>query len=118
MKASETKLQKLIEGTSQFVVPLFQRTYTWEKRHWATLWDDLMELCEEAEPRNHFIGSLVTMPTRSVPEGVAKYLLIDGQQRLTTLFILLRCCATTQRIRELSLRRYKKRSLPTRTGKA
>lgn len=89
MKASETKLQKLIEGTSQFVVPLFQRTYTWEKRHWATLWDDLMELCEEAEPRNHFIGSLVTMPTRSVPEGVAKYLLIDGQQRLTTLFILL-----------------------------
>jgi uncharacterized protein with ParB-like and HNH nuclease domain len=89
MKASETKLQKIIEGTSQYVVPLFQRTYSWTQKEWGTLWDDLMDLCEEAEPRNHFIGSIVTMPTRSVPEGVAKYLLIDGQQRLTTLFILL-----------------------------
>jgi uncharacterized protein with ParB-like and HNH nuclease domain len=35
------------------------------------------------------MGSIVTMPTKSVPEGVAKYLLIDGQQRMTTLFILL-----------------------------
>jgi uncharacterized protein with ParB-like and HNH nuclease domain len=40
-------------------------------------------------PRTHFIGSIVNMPTVSVPEGVAKYLLIDGQQRLTTIFILL-----------------------------
>ena len=48
-----------------------------------------MELYEAEQPRNHFIGSLVTMPTTSVPEGVTKYLLIDGQQRLTTIFILL-----------------------------
>lgn len=89
MKASETKLQRIIEGTSQYVVPLFQRTYSWKEKEWGTLWDDLTDLCEEAEPRSHFIGSIVTMPTRSVPEGVAKYLLIDGQQRLTTLFILL-----------------------------
>lgn len=89
MKASETKLQRIIEGTSQYVVPLFQRTYSWKEKEWGTLWDDLADLCEEAEPRSHFIGSIVTMPTRSVPEGVAKYLLIDGQQRLTTLFILL-----------------------------
>lgn len=89
MKASETKLQRIIEGTSQYVVPLFQRTYSWSEKEWGTLWDDLSDLCEEDEPRSHFIGSIVTMPTRSVPEGVAKYLLIDGQQRLTTLFIVL-----------------------------
>jgi uncharacterized protein with ParB-like and HNH nuclease domain len=53
------------------------------------LWDDLVDLCASDEPRSHFIGSIVTMPTTSVPEGVAKYLLIDGQQRLTTIFILL-----------------------------
>jgi uncharacterized protein with ParB-like and HNH nuclease domain len=41
------------------------------------------------QAHNHFLGSIVTMPTKSVPEGVTKYLLIDGQQRLTTLFILL-----------------------------
>ncbi|MGC8624888.1 MAG: GmrSD restriction endonuclease domain-containing protein, partial [Phycisphaerae bacterium] len=44
MKASETKLQKIIEGTNQYVVPLFQRTYSWGKREWKTLWDDLMEI--------------------------------------------------------------------------
>ncbi len=53
------------------------------------LWNDLVELCGVDNPRTHFIGSMVTMPTSSVPEGVAKYLLIDGQQRLTTIFILL-----------------------------
>lgn len=67
----------------------FSAHISWKEKEWGTLWDDLADLCEEAEPRSHFIGSIVTMPTRSVPEGVAKYLLIDGQQRLTTLFILL-----------------------------
>ena len=89
MKASETKLQRMLEGTQQYVVPLFQRPYSWDKKEWDDLWTDLLELCEEEQPRTHFIGSMVTMPTTSVPEGVAKYLLIDGQQRLTTIFILL-----------------------------
>ena len=90
MKASETKLQALIEGTKQYVVPLFQRAYSWDKKEWEMLWNDLIELCEtDSSPRTHFIGSVVTMPTSSVPEGVAKYLLIDGQQRLTTIFVLL-----------------------------
>lgn len=59
------------------------------KKHWEILWDDIAELCETGDSRSHFIGSIVTMPTISVPEGVTKYLLIDGQQRLTTIFILL-----------------------------
>lgn len=89
MKASETKLQQILEGTKQYVVPLFQRSYSWDKKEWQVLLDDLLELNEQENPRTHFVGSIVTMPTTSVPEGVAKYLLIDGQQRLTTLFIIL-----------------------------
>ncbi|MCU0394241.1 MAG: DUF262 domain-containing HNH endonuclease family protein [Thermoflexibacter sp.] len=91
MKASETKLQKILEGTNQYVVPLFQRAYSWDKKEWSDLWKDINELCEsEGENRRtHFLGSMVTMPTVSVPEGVAKYLLIDGQQRYTTVLILL-----------------------------
>jgi uncharacterized protein with ParB-like and HNH nuclease domain len=89
MKASETKLQRVIEGTNQYVVPLFQRKYSWDTKEWNTLWEDLVELYEDDKPRSHFIGSIVTMPTQSVPEGVAKFLLIDGQQRFTTVFILL-----------------------------
>ncbi len=89
MQASETKLQPLIEGTKQYVVPLFQRQYSWEPKEWKALLDDLVDLSEGEYPRTHFIGSIVTMPTESVPEGVSKFLLIDGQQRLTTFFILL-----------------------------
>ena len=89
VKASETKLQPIIEGTKQYLVPLFQRTYSWEKKEWGFLWDDLIELSEMDNPREHFIGSIVTTSAVSVPEGVAKFLLIDGQQRLTTIFIIL-----------------------------
>ena len=89
MQAKETKLQDIIEGTKQYVIPLFQRPYSWTSKEWGILWKDLVELCEMDNPRTHFIGSIVNMPTVSVPEGVAKYLLIDGQQRLTTVFILL-----------------------------
>jgi len=89
MQAKETKLQDIIEGTKQYVIPLFQRTYSWTDREWANLWQDLIDLCEMENPKTHFIGSIVSMPTVSVPEGVAKYLLIDGQQRLTTIFIIL-----------------------------
>ena len=89
MQAKETKMQDIIEGTKQYVIPLFQRTYSWTNKEWAILWKDLIELCEAENPRTHFIGSIVNMPTVSVPEGVAKFLLIDGQQRLTTIFILL-----------------------------
>lgn len=88
MKASETNLRPLIEGAKQYVVPLYQRPYTWGTKNWNMLWDDLLELCEE-EPRDHFIGSIVTMPISSVPQGVPKFLLIDGQQRFTTIFVLL-----------------------------
>lgn len=89
MKASETSFQPIIEGTKQYILPLFQRSYSWDKKEWGVLWDDLIELCEDDSINNHFIGSIVTMPTTSVPEGVTKYLLIDGQQRLTTIFTIL-----------------------------
>ncbi|MBK6688355.1 MAG: DUF262 domain-containing protein [Deltaproteobacteria bacterium] len=106
MKANETKLVRIIEGTNQYLVPHFQRPYTWQRKNWDALWTDIEALIapqeeENAElappekekasviPREHFMGAIVTAPAHSVPEGVTKYLLIDGQQRLTTLLILL-----------------------------
>jgi uncharacterized protein with ParB-like and HNH nuclease domain len=89
MKASETNFQALIEGTKQYIVPMFQRPYSWQKKQWQELLDDLTDLYESEHSNSHFIGSIVTMPTLSKPENVTPYLLIDGQQRLTTIFILL-----------------------------
>ena len=89
MKASETNFQSLIEGTKQYIVPLFQRPYSWDKKQWQELLTDLNDLYENENSNTHFIGSIVTMPTLSKTESVTPYLLIDGQQRLTTIFILL-----------------------------
>lgn len=89
MKASETKLQPVLEGEKQYVIPLFQRHYSWKKEHWKTLWDDLTELYEAGDGREHFLGAIVTMPVDMQPHGVSKYLLIDGQQRFITLFTIL-----------------------------
>ena len=88
MKANETKVQQLLEGTKQYIVPLFQRPYSWEKKHWETLWDDILDLYDD-DLKTHFLGSVVTAQAQTVPEGVAKFLLIDGQQRITTILILL-----------------------------
>lgn len=84
MQASETTIRKLIEGSKQYVIPLFQRPYSWNQKHWSTLWQDVMDLVDDSSARPHFFGSTVTAPARSVPQGVGKWLLIDGQQRLTT----------------------------------
>jgi uncharacterized protein with ParB-like and HNH nuclease domain len=89
MKASETNLQEITEGASQYLVPLFQRPYSWEKRQWQELCTDLIDLCEGEG--SHFIGSIVVTNIASKPNEdlTHYYLLIDGQQRLTTLFVIL-----------------------------
>ncbi|HZY89612.1 MAG TPA: DUF262 domain-containing protein [Gemmataceae bacterium] len=89
MHANQTDVQRILGNVQQYVIPLFQRLYSWKPQQWTTLWQDLVELCDDEKPRNHFIGSIVTMPSKSVPEGVTKFILIDGQQRLTTLLVLL-----------------------------
>lgn len=89
MQASETKLRQLIEGTKQFVIPLYQRPYTWTAKQWKTLWADIVEQSHHDDAHPHFFGSIVTAPAKSVPQGVAKYILIDGQQRLTTTQVFL-----------------------------
>jgi len=89
MEAAEAKIQKVLEGTKQFLVPHYQRPYSWTADQWKTLWRDVLELLEDPQSKPHFLGSIVTSPAKSVPEGVEKRLLIDGQQRLTTLLILL-----------------------------
>lgn len=89
MKASETKLQFLLEGTKQYVIPLFQRQYSWGHSQWKALLDDICELYDDSNPKDHFMGAIVTMPGQTRPEGVSKYSVIDGQQRLTTFYIIL-----------------------------
>jgi alkylated DNA nucleotide flippase Atl1 len=92
--AVETSLQKLLEGTKQYQVPLYQRAYSWKNAQFDRLWEDLLKLAEDRAERGqsatHFIGSLVLAPSPTIaPTGLQEFLVVDGQQRLTTLSLLL-----------------------------
>lgn len=91
--ARETSLQELLEGTKQYQVPLYQRTYSWKRAQLERLWEDLVKLAEDRtddKSATHFIGSLVLAPSpTNGPAGVQEFLVVDGQQRLTTLTLLL-----------------------------
>ena len=89
MKASETTVRNLLEGTKQFQIPLFQRPYSWDKTNWQSLWDDLMSLYWEKVEGFYFLGPIVTQAVAGTAEGISPFVVIDGQQRLTTLTLLL-----------------------------
>jgi uncharacterized protein with ParB-like and HNH nuclease domain len=89
LKATGTFFSNLLQGQQHFVVPLFQRPYTWEDEDWRTLFDDVIEVYEEGPEERHFVGSIVTKSLGATPEGVSPFLIIDGQQRLTTVTLLL-----------------------------
>lgn len=89
MEASPAKVIQYFNGEKQNLIPLFQRPYTWKKPNWQTLWDDVMVQYDLGDTSTHFMGAIVSVPARSVPVGVSKFLIIDGQQRLTTVSLLL-----------------------------
>ncbi len=108
MRVTETTLQELVGGPKQFRVPLFQRTYTWKERDHAQLWRDILAQYELSRPGaastngqdGHFIGSFVLAPTPA-PATLPAYLVVDGQQRLTTLTLALcalRDAATSEEV--------------------
>ncbi|HEY0260294.1 MAG TPA: DUF4268 domain-containing protein [Lacisediminihabitans sp.] len=93
VKATETSFAGVLEGKKQYQVPLYQRVYSWRKKQLDQLWDDIVELVttRRDEPgASHFIGSLVLATSPDFyAVGVSKLLVVDGQQRLTTLTLLL-----------------------------
>ncbi len=90
MKASETNLLRFLQGPKQFHVPIFQRRHSWEKRHCEQLWNDVLRVAEDKDARAHFLGSIVSMQHGIFSaSAVSQLLVIDGQQRLTTLSLLL-----------------------------
>jgi len=94
MDAKEKEiLNEIISGTKcQFVIPVFQRNYDWEEKDCKRLFNDIIELAENKEDKNkkHFIGAFVYKFNKLVETSFNEYILIDGQQRLTSLTLLLK----------------------------
>ena len=94
MQANPRSLDALFNSQLRYVVPMFQRLYVWQETpQWATLWEDVAEKADlqlgGTKTNAHYLGALIIEGVRpSSPREVKRFLVIDGQQRLTTLQLL------------------------------
>ena len=95
MQANPRTNPFLFGSQFRYVVPMFQRKYVWqESPQWQTLWEDISEKAllrlEGKEQRPHYLGALIIEGVKpESPQEVKRFLVIDGQQRMTTLQLLL-----------------------------
>ena len=94
MKASETHLLKFLKKSEQFAVPIYQRTYSWTEPECRQLWDDIIRTGSNDDIRAHFLGSIVYIEKGLYSvTGYSPMLVIDGQQRLTTVSLIIEALA-------------------------
>lgn len=95
MQANPRTIDALFNSQLRYVVPMFQRLYVWEENpQWSTLWEDVVEKAylqlAGTKTNPHYLGALIIEGVRpSSPREVKRFLVIDGQQRITTLQLLL-----------------------------
>lgn len=87
MNGNAQKLIKYLDGASKrFIIPVYQRNYDWKMEHCKQLYDDLVKIIRQNR-KSHFFGSIVSVQSES--GTMEEFLIIDGQQRLTTISLLL-----------------------------
>ena len=102
MKASEAKLLSFLRKSEQFAIPIYQRTYSWTERECRQLWDDIIRCGSKDEVAVHFVGSIVYIESDDFHVmGHSPLLVIDGQQRLTTVTLILAALAESVGDQEL-----------------
>ena len=89
MKAIDRRFTEIINGNRQFIIPVFQRDYSWTTEQCGDMWKAIISASEGDENGGHFLGSIVYVATDAVGASFQSWLVIDGQQRLTTLTLLL-----------------------------
>jgi len=94
MKATEAKLLDFLKKSPQFVIPIYQRTYSWTQQECRQLWDDILRTGNNSAISAHFLGSIVYIE-KGLYQVMAQppLLVIDGQQRLTSVMLVLEALA-------------------------
>jgi uncharacterized protein with ParB-like and HNH nuclease domain len=94
MKATEAKLLEFLKKAAQFVIPIYQRIYSWGERECQQLWDDIVRTGTSDAVSAHFVGSIVYVEKGLYQvSSQSPLLVIDGQQRLTTVTLLIEAVA-------------------------
>lgn len=91
MDAKKTDLLNFLNQKQQFTIPLYQRKYSWSIKECNKLWEDILLIGNDEEIKTHFLGCIVYMSKENVDMigAVKRYMIIDGQQRVTTITLLI-----------------------------
>ncbi|MDD6285084.1 MAG: DUF262 and DUF1524 domain-containing protein [Methanobacteriaceae archaeon] len=89
MEAKQDNLMSYLGQTQQLSIPIYQRKYNWTRTQCQQLLEDIIRVGEEDDSATHFIGSIVYMRKKTFPGELQKYMIIDGQQRITTITLLI-----------------------------
>ena len=94
MKATEARLLEFLRKSPQFVIPIYQRTYSWTERECRQLWEDILRTGGNEDISAHFTGAIVYIQAGLYQiSSHSPLLVIDGQQRLTTVTLILEALA-------------------------
>ena len=94
MKATEAKLLNFMQKSGQFIIPIYQRTYSWTPKQCEQLWNDILRAGRSDTIPGHFVGSIVYVEKGLYSvSSIPQLLVIDGQQRLTTISLLVAALA-------------------------
>ena len=105
MHAQAKRLIDILSSQTQFMIPIYQRTYSWTEAECRCLWDDIIRAGDSKYIQSHFIGSVVYVMDNSYGLGaIHKAVVIDGQQRITTILLMLK--AISERIGDKSFGEY------------
>lgn len=88
MDARKANIYKFLSGDKQYIIPVYQRIYSWEIEECKRLWFDIVDM-QKKNKNGHFVGSIVSITENDSPSDMSKFTIIDGQQRITTLMLLL-----------------------------
>src|SRR5262245_40010179 len=77
MYAQVVRLTELLEGPKQFIVPVFQRDYSWGTKHCLQLWEDMMRVGSDENTKDHFVGSIVYIGAEDNSARITRWLLIS-----------------------------------------
>ena len=91
LKTEQATLADFLRANIQFQIPIYQRTYDWTWKNVRQLYDDILRAGRAEQDNYHFIGAITCMILpKPIRENVTRYQIIDGQQRITSLMLLLR----------------------------
>ncbi|MFV8479523.1 GmrSD restriction endonuclease domain-containing protein [Mycoplasma sp. T193] len=88
MKADKSNILDILAAQAKYIIPIYQRPYSWGYNQISKLWEDIVKTYK-FNKEDYFIGAMVAVAETPSPNEINKFVIIDGQQRITTLFLLL-----------------------------